>query len=735
MVIEGLRPGAVHRAAAPAVPRRRRRRSRSSTSASRRWPCRAPLPGSSPPRPRVAAGDEVHDTETGVDLARRLAPGTLVAGRYRVLAVAGVGGDGRRLQGPATRSSAWTSRSRSSAPSSAGTRRGSSRFRRELVLARQVTHKNVVRIHDIGESGGLRFLTMRYVEGRSLLDLLRVEGSLSAERAVRIARQVAEALGQAHDAQVVHRDLKPGNVLLEADDTAYVADFGVARSLEGGALTRQGAIVGTPGLPVARAGGRRPRGRPQRPVFARHSCSTRWSPASCPSAASRRRRCSRSASRERRATPGRGVPRWLRRGDPEVPRAQPRAALRVGGRADRRPRPGRVRPPRSAGPACGGGGGAARGRGGRRRPARPRPRSAARAGGARRLPRDGPRSGAGGGPPRGGRPPARRRYRRRRPGVGGHRHPRHARRRARGEPAPAGRGPPARGARAARTCGLDARRLDERAQRLVAELLEVDRLVLGAVRRAGGAVRVDLPRGVRAGLRAAVVAGRSRATAGADGELFAALDRLGEALLARARRGAARGRRPAGRPAPSPPARAFEEARGRLAVGDYGRAAPALERAVAADPDWPAALERLAETYQNLGYEQKARAAAERAARLGRRRREPPRLPRAGAARAPRRASGRRGDELRGAGRGAIPTTPRRCSTSPPRSRGRARWRARRQPSSARPRWTAPTRGCGSCSAATPSSWATPRGRSRTTSCAPSPFTAASKTSRDRARC
>ncbi len=84
------------------------------------------------------------------------------------------------------------------------------RFRRELVLAREVTHENVVRIHDIGESEGLRFLTMRLVEGRSLLEVLEKDGPLPADRALRVFRQVAEALQQAHEAGVVHRDLKPG---------------------------------------------------------------------------------------------------------------------------------------------------------------------------------------------------------------------------------------------------------------------------------------------------------------------------------------------------------------------------------------------------------------------------------------------------------------------------------------------------------------------------------------------
>jgi tetratricopeptide (TPR) repeat protein/tRNA A-37 threonylcarbamoyl transferase component Bud32 len=119
------------------------------------------------------------------------------------------------------------------------------RFKRELLLARQVTHKNVVRIHDLGEIDGIKYLTMPYVEGRDLASALR-GGPLPAARALRIARQIADGLQAAHDAGVVHRDLKPENVMLDADDGALIMDFGISRSLGSGAtMTAQGVIVGT----------------------------------------------------------------------------------------------------------------------------------------------------------------------------------------------------------------------------------------------------------------------------------------------------------------------------------------------------------------------------------------------------------------------------------------------------------------------------------------------------------
>lgn len=104
------------------------------------------------------------------------------------------------------------------------------RFKRELKLARQVTHPNVVRIHDLGEVGGTLYLTMAYVQGADLATVLRRDGRLPIPRALSLARQIASGLSAAHHAGVVHRDLKPANILVDADDQALLTDFGIARS-------------------------------------------------------------------------------------------------------------------------------------------------------------------------------------------------------------------------------------------------------------------------------------------------------------------------------------------------------------------------------------------------------------------------------------------------------------------------------------------------------------------------
>jgi serine/threonine protein kinase/tetratricopeptide (TPR) repeat protein len=107
------------------------------------------------------------------------------------------------------------------------------RFKQELLLARKVTHKNIVRVHDIGELDGLKYITMPFVEGEDLATILKREGKLPVPRVMTLARSVASGLAAAHQAGVVHRDLKPANIMVDADGEGLVMDFGVARSVTG----------------------------------------------------------------------------------------------------------------------------------------------------------------------------------------------------------------------------------------------------------------------------------------------------------------------------------------------------------------------------------------------------------------------------------------------------------------------------------------------------------------------
>jgi len=120
------------------------------------------------------------------------------------------------------------------------------RFKRELLLARQVTHKNVVRIYDLGEIDGIKYITMSYVDGKELAAMIKDEGRLSIETTLRIMRQVISGLVAAHKAGVIHRDLKPANIMIGQDGEALIMDFGIARSAGGPADATGGANVQLP---------------------------------------------------------------------------------------------------------------------------------------------------------------------------------------------------------------------------------------------------------------------------------------------------------------------------------------------------------------------------------------------------------------------------------------------------------------------------------------------------------
>ena len=120
------------------------------------------------------------------------------------------------------------------------------RFKREIQLSSNVTHKNVLRVYDLGEAGGVKFLTMEYVDGQDLSALLRREGRLPLPRVIDIFRQICEGLQAAHDQGVIHRDLKPQNILIDGRGKVLIADFGLAKSVQYATLTEAGKVIGTP---------------------------------------------------------------------------------------------------------------------------------------------------------------------------------------------------------------------------------------------------------------------------------------------------------------------------------------------------------------------------------------------------------------------------------------------------------------------------------------------------------
>jgi eukaryotic-like serine/threonine-protein kinase len=174
-----------------------------------------------------------------------LQPGDLVGARYEILALLGEGGMGavyKALDREVERTVAL----KLIRPELASNPAILARFKQELLTAHQVTHKNVIRIYDIAEADGVKFITMEFVEGRDLRHVLTATGKLPVSEAVEIVRQVCYALDAAHGAGVIHRDLKPQNIMQE-DRTGriLVMDFGLARTIGGDGMTQTGALLGT----------------------------------------------------------------------------------------------------------------------------------------------------------------------------------------------------------------------------------------------------------------------------------------------------------------------------------------------------------------------------------------------------------------------------------------------------------------------------------------------------------
>src|SRR5271170_2230778 len=173
-----------------------------------------------------------------------LEPGMLLAQRYEVVEILGQGGMGAVYKAT-DRELNRTVAIKVIRPDLARDRGIVDRFKQELLLAHQVTHRNVIRIYDLSEADGMKFITMEYVEGENLLTLLHEKKKFSAEEAVEIMQQVCRALEAAHTVGVIHRDLKPQNIMRDHNGRVVVMDFGLARTLGGDGMTQSGALVGT----------------------------------------------------------------------------------------------------------------------------------------------------------------------------------------------------------------------------------------------------------------------------------------------------------------------------------------------------------------------------------------------------------------------------------------------------------------------------------------------------------
>src|SRR5882672_2571805 len=187
--------------------------------------------------------------EGGVAVAtaalKPLSPGTVLGARYEIICLIGQGGMGAVYQAH-DRELERQVALKVIRGEMAANPEILKRFKQELILARQITHKNVIRIFDLGEADGIKFITMEYIEGEDLQSILRRKKKLEPAEAANIIAQVSRALEAAHAEGVIHRDLKPQNIMLDKSGRAYVMDFGIARSEMASGVTQAGVLIGTP---------------------------------------------------------------------------------------------------------------------------------------------------------------------------------------------------------------------------------------------------------------------------------------------------------------------------------------------------------------------------------------------------------------------------------------------------------------------------------------------------------
>ncbi len=190
-------------------------------------------------------GEEAFRTETIKLPSIDLTTGSTFAARYQIIEELGKGGMGRVYRALDKKLNEEIA-IKLIRPEIAWDAEMVKRFRTELKTARQVIHKNVARMFDLNEEEGVPYITMEYVRGENLKNLIRKVGRLSAQQAVPIVRQVAEGLAEAHRLGVIHRDLKPQNIMIDEQGKARITDFGLARLKKADDATATAPVMGTP---------------------------------------------------------------------------------------------------------------------------------------------------------------------------------------------------------------------------------------------------------------------------------------------------------------------------------------------------------------------------------------------------------------------------------------------------------------------------------------------------------
>ncbi|MFC2168601.1 protein kinase [Acidobacteriota bacterium] len=189
--------------------------------------------------------DQVVHTKTLETPKEELTRGTLFAGRYEIIEELGKGGMGRvyRVEDKKIKKEIALKLIK---PEIASDKKTIERFKNELTTARDIRHKNVCGMFDLGEEKGQHYITMEYVSGGDLKKFIRRVGQLPPGKAISVAKQISEGLEEAHNLGIVHRDLKPNNIMIDDNGNARIMDFGIARTVKDKGITGSGVMIGTP---------------------------------------------------------------------------------------------------------------------------------------------------------------------------------------------------------------------------------------------------------------------------------------------------------------------------------------------------------------------------------------------------------------------------------------------------------------------------------------------------------
>jgi len=189
--------------------------------------------------------ENIEVTETMETPKEVLTTGLTFAGRYQIIEELGKGGMGRVYRALDKELNEEVA-IKLIKPEIAKDKKTIERFKNELKFARKISHRNVGRMYELMEDRGAHFITMEYVPGQDLRGLIRQTGQLAVGTTINLAKQVCDGLEEAHHHGIVHRDLKPSNLIIDRDGNVRILDFGIAKSIEGKALTGAGVMIGTP---------------------------------------------------------------------------------------------------------------------------------------------------------------------------------------------------------------------------------------------------------------------------------------------------------------------------------------------------------------------------------------------------------------------------------------------------------------------------------------------------------